>query len=231
MPFVEKKTVQMGLGDAFKMKLDKTDKELIANLFEDGRAKLTELGTKLGEPGEEDEKSGLSHVAVSKRLTKLVENEIIKVQANLNIVQAEYVSAFVMIETKEYEAQKRIIERFRLCPRVVFMDLVSGKYNIILRVMAPSFKELECFLNYSWLKNEEGIRNLEIYISTTNIKPKYIPVPMIACEKKRPLAPCGFRCNMCDLFRTGECKGCPATHFPEQRDIILSGESMTSPAP
>jgi DNA-binding Lrp family transcriptional regulator len=154
------------------VKIDKLDKEIMAFLYEDGRATLTSLGSKLG-PALNNDKEGISHVAVQKRLQKLIENEIIKVQANLNVVQLGYISAIVMIETKEYDAQKRIIERFRLCPRVVFMDLVSGNYNIILRAMAPSLKEMECFLNYCWLKQEEGIRNLEIYISTTNVKPRY----------------------------------------------------------
>ena len=64
---------------------------------------------------------------MQKRLQKLVENEIIKIQANTNVVQMGYISAIILIETKEYEAQKRIIERFRLCPRVIFINLVFGK--------------------------------------------------------------------------------------------------------
>jgi Lrp/AsnC family transcriptional regulator for asnA, asnC and gidA len=203
------------------VKIDKLDRELMAQLFEDGRATLTSLGEKLG-PALSNNKEKISHVAVQKRLQKLIDNEIIKVQANLNVVQLNYISAIILIETKEYDAQKRIIERFRLCPRVIFIDLVSGKYNIILRAMASSLKEMECFLNYCWLKQEEGIRNLEIYISTTNVKPKYIPMPTISIEEKRQIAPCGFRCNMCDLYKNKECGGCPASHFsdPPSTEIL-----------
>ena len=79
--------------------------------------------------------------------------------------------------------------------------------------MAPTLKEMECFLNMCWLKQETGIRNLEIYISTTNVKPKYLPLPIISIESKRQIPPCGMRCNMCDLYKHKECSGCPGAHF------------------
>jgi DNA-binding Lrp family transcriptional regulator len=207
----------------FTMKLDKVDKELIGHLFDDGRCKLIALGEYMGAILEDKDK--ISHVAVQKRLSKLIDNELIKIQANLNVNAMSYISAIILIETKEYDAQKRIIERFRLCPRVIFIDLVSGRYNIILRVSAPSLKEMESFLQYCWLKQEEGIRNMEIYLSTTNVKPRYIPIPIMIAEKKRAIAPCGFRCNMCDLYKHRECMGCPATRFsdqesPDQEEIV-----------
>lgn len=208
-------------------KIDLIDRELIALLYDDGRAKLTDMGEALGKVLVDKDKEKLSHVAVQKRLTKLIENQIIKIQANLNVAELDYISATILIETKEYDAQKRIIERFRLCPRIISMDLVSGKYNLILRAMAPTLKELESFLNYCWLKQEEGIRNMDIFISTTNIKPKFLPFPVVIFDSKRTgVAPCGFRCNMCDLYKNNACHGCPATHFsdpnPDKPQIALS---------
>jgi DNA-binding Lrp family transcriptional regulator len=207
------------------MKMDLLDQEIIALLYEDGRMKLTDIGNELGKVLED--KDHLSHVAVQKRLSKLLENNIIKVQANLNIAQLNYISATILIETKEYDAQKRIIERFRLCPRIVAMDQVSGKYNLILRAMAPDLKEMDCFLNMCWLKHEEGIRNYDIYISTTNIKPKFLPLQVISHPNKRTgVAPCGFRCNMCDLYKTNTCKGCPATHFSDTQTEMQNAKAI-----
>jgi len=198
------------------VKVDKVDKELMALLYDDGRTTLTSLGEHIA-PVLNNDKDKISHVAVQKRLQKLVENEIIKIQANVNISTLNYISAFILIETREYDAQKRIIERFRLCPRVVSIDLVSGKYNIIMRAQCTSLKEMESFLSYCWLKQEEGIRNLEIFISTTNVRPKYMPMPIISAVGKKQIAPCGFRCQMCDLYKHKECCGCPATHFSESK--------------
>ena len=192
-----------------KKPLDKVDLELMALLFQNGRLKLSELGMML----KSVKGSSMSHVAVQKRLKKLLANETIKIQANANVAQLEYVSAFVLIESKGYESQKRLVERFRRCPRVIFFDLVSGKYNVVLRAMAPSLKELECFLNYSWLKKEE-IRNIEVMISSTNVKPIYIPIPLVPTDElQEGRAPCGSRCSFCDHYKTGECKGCPGTTF------------------
>ena len=193
-------------------KLDKIDKELLGLLYEDGRVKLTELGQKM----KNIKGSTLSHVAVQKRLQKLQE-KMIKIQANLNINAMEYTSAFILIETQDYATQRRIIERFRLCPRVGFMDLTSGKYNIIIRAHAPSLKELEFFINKG-LKAEEGIRNIETYISSTNVKPRYMPIPLnTSIKKSDKRAPCGASCFFCDYYKNGECSGCRATKFCDHK--------------
>jgi DNA-binding Lrp family transcriptional regulator len=190
-------------------KIDKIDSEICSYLFKDGREKYTEIGMKL----KTIKGSKLSHVSVQKRIQKLIDNSLMKIQANVNVAKMGLISAFIMIETMDFAAQRRIIERFRLCPRVVMMDLVSGKYNIIMRAMAPNLKDLECFLNCSRIKNEQ-IRDLEIYISSTNVKPKFIPIPTISFEDRKDNAPCGTRCVFCDLYKTKECSGCPATKYP-----------------
>jgi DNA-binding Lrp family transcriptional regulator len=54
--------------------MDNTDKKLISMLQANGRVSLSEMGEALG----------MSHVAVSKRLDKLVKADLVKVTAGIN---------------------------------------------------------------------------------------------------------------------------------------------------
>ena len=119
----------------------------------------------------------------------------------------------MLIDTSDMETKKRIFERFRHCPRLVEMDETTGRYNIIMRAMAPSLKELQCFLNSSWLKRE-NLNKFEVYFSSNNVKPKFLPLPLIQFDSlASSKAPCGMRCHLCDNYKGGDCPGCPATDF------------------
>ena len=128
------------------MTLDKIDKELISLLYtEDGRSTYTDLGKEL----KVVRGKSMSHVSVKKRIESLIEEQIVKIQANVNVKKLGYISSFILLETEDYETQKRIIERFRLCPRVFSIDLITGKFNIVIRAVAKSLDEMQCFLNMS----------------------------------------------------------------------------------
>lgn len=188
------------------MAWDPIDLVIIEALAQEGRLKLTEIG----------EKVGLSHVAVKNRIEKLQE-KMIKIQANLNVNALNWMSAYILLETHDYDSQRRFVEKFRLCPRVHIMDLISGQYNIILRVLAPSMQNIDCFITNS-IKSEDRLRNMQILYTQTNVKPKYLPIQehtLTLCDQKR--APCGSNCIFCGMYKDGACSGCPATNFPEKQ--------------
>jgi len=192
------------------MDLDKIDMELISLLMsEDGRETYTNLGKGLAEIRDKP----MSHVSVKKRIESLIEDQILKVQANTNIKEMNYFSAFILLETEDYQTQQRIIERFRMCPRVFSIDLITGKYNVIIRAVAPSLNELQCFLNMSWIKREK-LRNIEILLSNENVKPRFLPIKFVPTKcLKQNRGACGTKCRLCDQFKDGNCDGCPASSF------------------
>ncbi len=158
----------------------------------------------------------MSHVAVQKRIQNL-EEDLIKIQANTNINEIEYDSTYILIETKDYETQRRLIEKTKLCPRVRLMELLSGKYNILINVCTPAINESNCFIN-SVIKSDDMIRSYKILNSTHNVKPKFIPISFISEKsRKEDRAPCGNNCLFCGMYKDGTCLGCPATHFPEKK--------------
>ena len=194
-----------------KNQLDNIDRELIAFLFKNGREKLTKLAENLISV----KKPSFSHVSVQKRLTKLQEKTI-KVQANCNINAMQLVSAYIMIETKDYETERRLLEKSRLCPRVYLVDRLSGKYNLLLQVICSSTNEINCFIS-SVIKSDDKIRNYKVYNSTSNVKPGFLPLPQIEfANKKKKKSHCGMNCLYCGMYKDGTCKGCPATSFQDK---------------
>jgi DNA-binding Lrp family transcriptional regulator len=191
-----------------KEQLDKIDWELLALLYEDGRKSLTDLGKKL----ESVKGSSLSHVSVQKRLQKL-RKKITKIQANLNFNTMGYLSSYIFVETKDYETERRIIEKTRLCPRVFVVDRLSGKYNLLLQLSGPSTSDINCFTS-NVIKSDDLIRSYKIFNSTSNVKPVFLPVPILSSNKRKlDRAPCGTNCLFCGMYKDGTCSGCPATKF------------------
>ncbi len=194
-----------------KNQLDEIDEELIAFLFENGREKLTKLGEKLISV----KSTSLSHVSVQKRLIKL-QDQIIKIQANINVSALHLLSAYVMVETKDYETERRVIEKIRLCPRVSLVDRLSGKYNLLIQMICPSLNDIDCFVS-SVIKSDDHIRSYKVYNSTTSVKPGFLPVPQLSSSnKKKKSTPCGMNCLYCGMYKDGTCKGCPATSFQDK---------------
>ncbi|MHA1732837.1 MAG: hypothetical protein ACTSU5_12900 [Promethearchaeota archaeon] len=186
--------------------MDEIDKQIIELLFREGRMKLVHIGEQLASK----KKKGYSHVGVKKRIAKLVESDTLKVQANLNIKKLGLVMGLLLLETKNYDATRAIVEKYSRCPRVLFSFQTTDKYNIIQGILAESIQELEAYINYCSAKNDAGIRSSKAIISTTNFKPNYFPVGFIISHKlDKP--PCGSSdCSTCDYFDKEDCTGCPA---------------------
>ncbi|KKL89757.1 hypothetical protein LCGC14_1911470, partial [marine sediment metagenome] len=63
------------------MRLDKIDRQIIEALFLNGRESLTNLEKIIFKTDSET----MSHTGIAKRIVKLENNEILKIQANTNI--------------------------------------------------------------------------------------------------------------------------------------------------
>lgn len=205
-----------------KDQLDAVDEELIAFLFQNGREKLTKLAEMLknvkksSESQKKRNKPPMSHVSVQKRLIKLQEKSI-KIQANSHINNLNLISAYAMLETKDYETERRLIEKTRLCPRISLVDRLSGKYNLLLHIICPSINDINCFIS-SVIKSDDQIRSYKLYNSTSNVKPGFIPVPQLSfISKQSQKTPCGMNCLFCGMYKDGTCQGCPATSFQSKK--------------
>jgi DNA-binding Lrp family transcriptional regulator len=181
--------------------LDHIDRALVAQLQEDGRTPLSKIGRKLG----------MSHVAVRKRLQKLVKKGLIHVSADLNVQALNAKIAAILVEVENAQRLNELIELFKDCPRTVFLSGLSAS-NLLTIIVGEDMSTLESVIGICSLRVQPGIRRSEVYIGSSPMFPQFLPI-RVTPQKKVEVAPCGARCNRCKSYKNKKCLGCPATKF------------------
>jgi DNA-binding Lrp family transcriptional regulator len=184
--------------------LDNTDKQLISILRENGRTSLSELGQKLG----------MSHVAVSKRLEKLVSKgedgsePLVQITAGVNAEKMDMKMLFLGLETENMEITDKILKKYSDCPRLVMLAPVTGRYNLFAVMVAEDTFSLESILGTCSIRTEEGIRRSETWFGNSPMYPEYLPLNL--SPNKGGKAACGRDCAVCKRFTAKKCVGCPS---------------------
>ncbi|MFW9864827.1 MAG: Lrp/AsnC family transcriptional regulator [Candidatus Thorarchaeota archaeon] len=184
------------------MQLDNIDRQILNALFKDGRESLTNLEKIVIKSGSET----MSHTGIAKRITKLEENEVLKVQANTNATKLQYKSLFLLMEMRNFEDVQKIINAYKDCPRVFLLAHVTGQYNLILGIIGQSVDVLHRYLNYCGPTNKQGILHSATIFVSDLVQPKYIPINLFSGDSNEKS--CGNVCKKCAAFLDGKCQGC-----------------------
>ena len=184
------------------MKLDGIDKQILNALFIKGRESLTNLEKTIFKSDTET----MSHTGVAKRITKLEENGILKVQANMNLDQLQYKSMFLLMEMANFEEVQNIITAYQNCPRVFLLAQVTGQYNIILGIIGQNVEVLHRYLNFCGPTNKKGILHTASIFVSDLILPKFLPLNLFSQESHEDK--CGNACKDCSAYLDGKCDGC-----------------------
>ncbi|MGC8933135.1 MAG: Lrp/AsnC family transcriptional regulator [Candidatus Methanodesulfokora sp.] len=179
-------------------KLSDAERKILKILQEDGRASYSKMGKMLG----------MTHVGARKHTLNLMSRGIMRVSACLNPRALGLRHALILIETLDDRSANRIVERFRNCPRLVFLSRLIGGNNIVAIVIAENMDVLESITSVCALRTAEGIRRSEVIVGSNIIYPEHLPIRIVA-EKSQ--APCGLDCCSCNRFRDNHCLGCPAS--------------------
>jgi Lrp/AsnC family leucine-responsive transcriptional regulator len=191
----------VSLAQRSETELDDTDKKLISILQKNGRTSLSEIGKDLG----------MSHVAVSKRLDKLVQAELVKITAGVN---AEYLDAkvlFMGLETEDMEVAERIQKKYMDCPRLLMFAPVTGRYNVFAVMVAEDTWSLESIIGTCSMRTEPGVRRSESWFGNAPVSPKYLQVDLAPGISGSSVSPCGRDCGSCKRYKADKCVGCPPT--------------------
>jgi DNA-binding Lrp family transcriptional regulator len=153
-------------------------------------------------------------MGVKKRLDKLIEQNVIKVTALLNPKSLSLYAAIVLLEMENTEAMRKLLERFRGCPRVIHIFTTLGGYNLIAVVMAEDQETLESIsMEKCSLRSSEGIRRSEFYpIGEIHYSP-FLAIREHLTHKERTITPCKVDCRPCQRYQEEKCVGCPAAHY------------------
>ncbi len=184
------------------MRLDDIDKQIIRELFRDGRESLTDLNKKIFK----SDKEAMSHTGVKKRITKMMDREVLKVQANTNVNQLKYKIMFILLEMKNYDKLQEVIKAYSNCPRIFLLVQVTGQYNVIMGVVGQSIDVLHRYINYCGPTNKEGILHSQVLFMSQFETPQYLPLNLFSKKSQEHL--CGNVCKKCEAFLDGKCNGC-----------------------
>lgn len=139
-----------------KTELDFINKEIIKRLSDDARTPFSELAKELK----------ISNSLVHQRVKKMQEAGFIKgYSIDLNPKNMGYESfTFTGIVTKEAHYVKSIVEELKKIPSVVECHLVSGKYALLLKIIAKNNEDLRVIL-YEKIHAIEGVGSTDSFIS------------------------------------------------------------------
>ncbi|WP_095589554.1 Lrp/AsnC family transcriptional regulator [Actibacterium ureilyticum] len=144
------------------MRLDATDRKILAELQVDSGQSLDEIAKKVGS----------SKTPVWNRIRKMREGGVIRGQAAILDPEALGLEAcfFVLIRTAEHEAdwQKTFLEALRARPEVMEAHRLAGDIDYILKVRVPNARAYDAF--YQALIAEVRIHNVTALLSMEEIK-------------------------------------------------------------
>lgn len=182
--------------------MDDVNRKIISQLQMDGRTTLEELANGVG----------FTSMGVKKRLHRLIQQGAIKVSASLNPFFFKLFPAVVLLEMESAEAMRKLLERFKDCPRVIHIFKTMGGYNLIALVVAENQDTLESIsIEKCSLRSSAGIRRSEFYpIGEIHFSP-FLPVREHLTHKEMETAPCNVDCRPCIRYANGKCVGCPTT--------------------
>ena len=116
--------------------LDAIDMQILEKLAENGRISLTELSGSFE----------LSRVAIANRIEKLLQNDLLRVSALLNLDRMNYQTLIVELQVdngKKTDFKKLISE----CPKVVQAFEMTGQFNHLLICSSKSSNSLRRFID------------------------------------------------------------------------------------
>ena len=142
--------------------IDELDKRIILELQEDGRKPFSLIGDKIG----------MSEGTIRNRVKRLIDNDILKIEARVNPYAIPYkVTALVAVNLKK-RAHEEVMNRIAAIPCVTSVFNATGRYGLFFEVMVDSLQELNKMLHKKELKNIKEIAETECFV-ILNAKRKY----------------------------------------------------------
>ncbi len=181
--------------------MDNTDKKLVSILQENGRTSLSKIGEHLG----------MSHVAVSKRLDKLVKADLVKITAGINSEFLNTKVLFMGLETENMEVAEKIQKKYANCPRLLMFAPVTGRYNLFVMMIAEDTWSLESIMGTCSMRTEAGVRKSESWFGNAPLIPKYLQLDLAPQPTGSTKGPCKMDCATCKRYIVNKCVGCPNT--------------------
>jgi Lrp/AsnC family transcriptional regulator, leucine-responsive regulatory protein len=141
-------------------RIDGVDLKIIQELAQDGRKSFVDIA----------KKTRLSPVGIKNRVERLIDDGVLKIQGLLNIEKVYSVSAHIEIEA-DSKIISRLIDKCGRSPLVYHIVKTSGRYNLMVSIVAPNLESIENFIDKE-IRRTEGVRHIDVQIGELPIIPK-----------------------------------------------------------
>ncbi|MBA7551751.1 hypothetical protein ES705_44299 [subsurface metagenome] len=165
-----------------KLKLDKTDRQIISLLQENPKVTHSEIAEKIKR----------SQPTVGMRIKKLTKKGILQVQPGINFKKVDLFLATVEITSRN---PRDIIKMARSCPFMLNAFHLSGDHNVFVFLVSSKLEKLYNIVDYHFRNNPEVI-NVSMEVVTEIAKDFILPIDLEA-EKLNPTSEkgCGEKCT------------------------------------
>lgn len=155
--------------------LDKVDKQILSILMKDATATYAEIAAKL------DVSGGTIHVRM-KKLEQLGVIKTMHLKADNQKLGFD-LKAFVGITLSTGISYKDVIREFEKIPEVTNVDLMTGKYSLLIQIITKNNNHLKNILQNVILK-VTGVADTETFISLEECIDRQIDIMKIENNKK-----------------------------------------------
>jgi Lrp/AsnC family leucine-responsive transcriptional regulator len=143
--------------------MDEKDRRILLELVNDGRKTVVEIANELGMP----------RATVQERMKRLIESGVIKKFTALQDYRkiGKEVTAFILVSFSGESniSQRSVAEEIAKIPEVYEISLISGEWDIILKVRAASVGEIGTLV-IDKLRMMRGIQKTQTCVSFQTIK-------------------------------------------------------------
>ncbi|MCK4589030.1 MAG: Lrp/AsnC family transcriptional regulator [Nanoarchaeota archaeon] len=161
--------VEMSYGeDLEEIKLDEVDFEILKNIANNARIKITELAKKLK----------VSVTVVRYRLKQLEKNKVIigyKYALNPRLLNYETCKSFVFLKNITAEKKKSLINYCKLNPNIINTVQTIGPWDLEIELEVENFEQYYQIMNEIQEKFNEIIKSYESVLFSSEPKQSFVP--------------------------------------------------------
>ena len=176
--------------------IDELDIRILKSLSKDCRKSTTQIA----------KESGASRPTVIARIKHLSENRTVDFGAKLNLAKLGLKLASVTFKADESTGSQQLIDKLKLCPRVLQLIQTVGKpeYTALIFVEDAEtlISSIDCLQSFLGINITSYRRVLPLIGESFSLK-----ISPEKCAK----TPCGKDCGICLSYQQFECAGCPDT--------------------
>jgi len=185
------------------MPLDNIDIQILSYICKNPEATYKEIAGKI------DSKKKIHPSTIFRRMNKL--KKFYKMKPYISL-ENQFINYFVGLEI-DIEKVDKFLSVFMNCPKVVEISRLSGKFNILMKMVFEDQRGLTLCVDQH-VRQNESVKSISLISSSIPIKPMDNYLPEIILKEKSNLktSPCGALCLKCQEYEIN-CLGCPSTKY------------------